>query len=157
MDIAKLSKFKNLLGALNQINGVNSANNFIFLSGRNVSHRIGLSLYDLKEFDYVLAIGSYKWNVGLYTNQSAKLIGMFDSDLELVDRIPLSGDVSIVGLKFTKYPGSYYNEFKPILVIETSDGKTEEIKLDDDISGWLGQFTSLFNQAVQEMHFCEIE
>lgn len=146
MEASQLIKFKELLTAINQINGVTSTNTFLFISGTTVTLRTGLSLYDLYNFDYMMVLGDYKWNFGDYTNQSAKFIGFFNKELELIDSIPVNEKTRIKGVNFTTYPGVYYNEYKPIFICEKQDGDSVSVQLDNG-HGWSKDFQNLYNKV----------
>lgn len=118
METLQLIKFKELLTAINQINGVTGPATYFFISKDTVTHKQGLSLYDLTKFDFLMVIGDYKWNNGGYINKSAKLLGFFNRDLELIETIPVNDRIQIKGVEFTTYPSSYYNEYKPIFICE---------------------------------------
>ena len=72
---------------------------------------------------------------------------MFNSDLDLIDEIPISESITIVGLEFTTYPSSYYNEYKPILLITNLGNEITRIKLETNDS-WSQEFPKLFEKAI---------
>lgn len=146
METSRLIKFKELLTAINQINGVTSPVTYFFIAKNAMTHKQGLSLYDLTKFDYLMVIGEYKWNNGSYINKSAKLLGFFNSDLELIESIPVNNRIKIMGVEFTTYPGSYYDEYKPIFICEKNDGERINLKLEGD-EEWAKDFQDLYNQA----------
>lgn len=147
MDITNLKKFKELLTTISEINGVVAPRSYILVSNDKISLNEGLSLYDLQSFDYLMVIGEYKWKCGSFVNTSAKLLGMFDKNLNLIDKFPISELMNVIGLDFTKYRNSYYNEYKPILLISNSDGET--IRLETEESWWTTDFPKLFEQAFE--------
>lgn len=148
MNTSQLIKFKELLSAINQINGVTSPLTYLFISNDEMTQKKGLSMYDLSNFDYLIVLGEYKWQNGSFINESAKLIGFFDKDLELVESIPLNPEMQLKGIDFTNYPSSYYNEYKPVFICERQNGESLTLKLDND-EGWIKDFVNLFNQAKQ--------
>lgn len=146
METSQLIKFKELLTAINQINGVTAPVTYFFIAKDTVTRKQGLSLYDLTKFDFLMVIGEYKWNNCGYINKSAKLLGLFNRNLELIESIPINDRIQINGVEFTKYPGSYYNEYKPIFICEKSDGERVNLELESD-EGWPKDFQNLYNQA----------
>lgn len=146
METAQFIKFKELLTAINQINGVTTPATYFFIAKDKVTYKQGLSLYDLTKFDFLMVIGDYKWNNGGYINKSAKLLGFFNRDLELIESIPVNDKVQIKGVEFTTYPSSYYDEYKPIFICEKTDGELVKLKLESN-EGWAKDFQNLYNQA----------
>lgn len=146
METSRLIKFKELLTAINQINGVTSPVTYFFIAKNTVTHKQGLSLYDLTKFDFLMVIGDYKWNNGGYINKSAKLLGFFNRDLELIESIPVNNRIQIMGVEFTTYPSSYYDEYKPIFICEKNDGERINLKPEGN-EGWAKDFQNLYNQA----------
>ena len=146
MEASQLTKFKELLTAINQINGVTTPVTFFFIAKNTVTKKQGLSLYDLNKFDFLMVIGVYKWNNGSFINKSAKLLGFFNRNLELIESIPVNDKVQIKGVEFTTYPGSYYDEYKPIFICERTDGELVNL-MPEDNEGWDKDFQNLYNQA----------
>lgn len=146
METSQFIKFKELLTAINQINGVTTPANYIFIAKDKVTCKQGLSLYDLTKFDFLMVIGEYKWNNGCYINRSAKLLGFFNRDLELIESIPVNDKVQIKGVEFTTYPSSYYDEYKPIFICEKTDGELVNLKLESN-EVWDKDFQNLYNKA----------
>lgn len=148
MDPSKIIKFKELLSAINQFNGVNTPITYILITKYDLRYKKGISLYDLSNFDYLIAIGEYKWSCGNYINQSAKLIGFFNNNFELINYIPINESITLKDIKFTTYPSSFYNEYKPIFLCENKNGETVDVKLESN-DGWSQEFINLFKQAKQ--------
>lgn len=146
METSQLIKFKELLTVINQINGVTAPVTYFFIVKDTVTHKQGISLYDLTKFDFLMVIGDYKWNNGGYINKSAKLLGFFNRDLELIESIPVNDRIQIKGVEFTTYPSSYYDEYKPIFICEKNDGERVNLKLEGN-EGWAKDFQNLYNQA----------
>lgn len=146
MEISQLVKFKELLAAINQLNGATAPVTYFLIAKDTVKQKQGLSLYDMTKFDFLMVIGVYMWNNGDYINKSAKLLGFFNRDLELIESIQVNDKVQIKGVEFTTYPSSYYDEYKPIFICEKADGALVNLKLESN-EGWAKDFQNLYNKA----------
>lgn len=146
MEISQLVKFKELLAAINQLNGATAPVTYFLIAKDTVKQKQGLSLYDMTKFDFLMVIGVYMWNNGDYINKSAKLLGFFNRDLELIESIQVNDKVLIKGVEFTTYPSSYYDEYKPIFICEKADGALVNLKLESN-EGWAKDFQNLYNKA----------
>ena len=149
MDTQKLIQFKETINAANHINGDVSRPSYVIIKNDEATYTPSLSLYQLNNFDYIIVLSSYKWGSEPYVNRSAILLGMFDKYFDLISQIPINGDRFIIDVKFTTYNGSYYNAFKPILVVSDKNETIEEFKLDKG-NGWKEDFPELFKLLLEK-------
>lgn len=146
IDVSRLKEFKDIVLTANQLNGSKNSPNYVLVKGASATFANSLSLYSLTHFDYLIAIGEKKWNIGNYQNTSACMLGLFNKDLELVDSIPLHNGCELIGVEFTTYRGSYYNEYKPVLLLKDNAGNEFKVKIEEE-NGYSSDFPALFNKA----------
>lgn len=145
MDSTKLKEFKDLIFTTNQLNGSSKMPTYLVIRGESVKFTNSLSLHAISNLDYLIVIGEKRWNIDFYVNWSSTIIGFFDRNLDIIDYIPLMNGVKVREIKFTTYKGTYYNEHKPILIVENLEG--ERIELMTEVNGWDNEFESLFTEA----------
>lgn len=148
MDALQITEFNKLITAINQTNNRdrNPLVTYILISGSNLIVKQGLSLYDLSKFDYIIVLGDYLWDYGVYVNKSAILIGFFNKNLELIDSIPVNDNIRISGIEFECYKSSFYNARKPIMICQKTEGEIIELRCD---GGWDTAFQDLYDQAIE--------
>lgn len=151
MDTLRLTEFNKLITAINQMNNRdrNPPVTYILISGSNLIVKQGLSLNDLNKFDYIIVLGDYRWDNGVYVNKSAILLGLFNNDLELIESIPINENIKISGIEFECYKWSFYNAHKPIMICQKANGETVELKLEESGKGWSKDFQTLYKQAIE--------
>lgn len=145
----KIRKFDETVNAANSLNGSRKSPTFIVVTHNGaVIVKDFLSLYDFTNLKYLIALGEYTWGSNPFTNYSANLLGFFDDELNLVDKLTINEKYRLCNIKFTQYRGSYYNAYNPRLVIRNNVNEDEEIKLENDLP-WKDAFPKLF-QIVKE-------
>lgn len=147
MNIEKYKQFKDIVQTTNQLNSSKKAVTFLILKNNELYIKRSLSLYDLNNVKYIIAIGTCPWNNGPYHNESATILGMFNEEFSLIEEIPLSNGYSISEIKFTVYTGSYYNEFKPTFIIRNGDSTQQVVLEKEEENGWDSDFHTLFKKV----------
>lgn len=152
MDPIKFKKFisfSDQVKTLSKINGTGDCGFLIIKKNNNevIFRKDALSFMDLNVIKYLVVFCTKNWKSSGYTNSSYMLLGMFNGNFEQVNEIPCSKG-AIVDVKFTKYPSSYYNEYKPILVVEDNNGNLTEKVREEKGNGTADDLSALFSQAL---------
>lgn len=146
MDIDKLKEFTEAIEAVNELNGEENKPNYLSIMGDKAYFSDYLSFYNLYGFDYLIAFGGKSWKSATYTNYGEAMLGMVDKNFEPVTEIPLKNGYSIKNIRFTTYGSSWYNTFKPILVIVAPDGTQSELRNEEE-NGMSEDLVSLIEKA----------
>ncbi|MDE7467591.1 MAG: hypothetical protein K2M61_04475 [Muribaculaceae bacterium] len=72
---------------------------------------------------YVIVVCAYNWKNWSYLNTSLTQLLMVDSSFNPVDSISF-GAWDFKGLKFTTHPGQWYNQWRPLPMLELSADKS---------------------------------
>lgn len=147
----KFEEFKSFSEQVKTLSKFNGPGDSGFLIVKNDSEEVtfkeALSFMGLKEIKYLVVFCTRTWRQLGFTNSSYMLLGMFDANFEQVNKIPCSNG-NIVDVKFTKYPSSYYNEYKPILIIKDNNGYLTENVREGKGNGTHDDLVHLFAQAL---------
>lgn len=100
IDIEKLNKFNEALSTLKQINHTDRSWSFILKQGTRIQSKSEMSFMELSSAYYIIVIGCKIWTNGPYENSDQFLMGMFDSNLDLVSNIPIAPGCSLLNIEF---------------------------------------------------------
>lgn len=143
MDIKKFKDFQEAVLITNQLNNGRNIK-YIILKDNVVTFLDEITLYDLINFDFIIAVSTKITNNGPYENSGGILLGMFDKNFDLARKITLENGWSITNIRFTKYKESWYNTNKPILVVKSPIGEEKEISVE---KSWDKAFPEIIEEA----------
>lgn len=150
MNVEKFKRFKEEIQTMSQFNGPGDCEFLIIKKEKNeVKYANALSFMDLYDIRYLVVLCTRSWKQLGYTNHSLMLLGMFNSYFDVVKKIPCNNG-AVVNVEFTKYRGSYYDEYKPKLIIEDSCGNLTEVELEEDGEGSGKDLVTLFTQVLAQ-------
>lgn len=143
MDIKKFKDFQEAVLITNQLNNGRNIK-YIILKDNVVTFLEEITLYDLINFDFIIALGVKITHNGRYQNSGGILLGMFDKNFDLARKITLENGWSITNIRFTKYKESWYDTYKPILVVKSPIGEEKEISVE---KSWDKAFPEIIEEA----------
>ncbi len=149
-ELSELRNFRDELETMKAINNCVDYNDvFLFFKGSDFKFSDRMNYQDMKEADYIAVISARRWSCMSYTNRSEMLLGMFGDHFQNISKIPLVNGCNLVNIKFNRYKGSYYNEYKPTFVVEKGDKESVELTIDtEEEKGYPEDYYKLYQEAL---------
>ena len=151
MNLQNLRNFKETFTTLKEIDTCSiGSDKFLLFYEDSMKVVDSITFMNMGGVKYMAVLVCTIWNNMGYGNKRMKLMGMFDEDFNLTTKIPLSNGRYLVDVKFTTYRGSYYNEYKPIFVVEGTDIEKKELEVEDEESKhYPTDFLTLYQKALE--------
>lgn len=147
----KMLDLKEKLNAIKEINDcVKYDNHFLFIKKNDIVYSEKMTCQDMENTKYLIAMSPRYWQQLGFTNKSMMVLGMFDENLQLDEKIPLPNGYFLIDIKFERYKNSYYDEYKPIFVIEEPENKLTELTIDrEEEHGYSQDFNTLYKRTLE--------